>query len=56
MSVRVPPAHAKLEHVRHERVAYLKLIQGKITIEQYRDAIAPRHWRGGRLRRWWRGR
>jgi hypothetical protein len=52
MSVRVPPAHPRLEHVRHERVAYLKLIKGQITVEQYREAIAP----ALRKRRWRRGR
>lgn len=49
----VPPAHPRLARPQVERIAYLKLVQGKITIEEYREAIAPapRH-----RRRWLRGR
>lgn len=53
MSTRVPPARPRLEHSQVERIAYLKLHQGKITIGEYREAIAPaprrrRRWRHGR--------
>jgi len=42
MSLAVPPARPRLEHPRVKRVAHLKLSQGKITIEQDREAIVPR--------------
>lgn len=47
-----PPARPRLAHSRVERIAYLKLIQGKITVEEYREAIAP----APRRRRWLRAR
>lgn len=49
----VPPAHPRLARPQVERIAYLKLVQGKITVDEYREAIAPtprrkRRWRHGR--------
>jgi hypothetical protein len=42
MSSGLPPARPRHEHPRVERIAYLKLIRGKITADRYREAIVPR--------------
>ena len=39
---RVPPARPRLERRYVERAAYLALVQGRITAEQYRDTIGGR--------------
>jgi hypothetical protein len=54
MGARVTPARPRLEDPRVERIEYLELTQGKITVDQYREAIV----RGLLLHqgRWHRGR
>jgi hypothetical protein len=55
MSARIPPARPRLDHPQVERIAYLKLIKGEITVDQYRQAIAPASPSVQNRRRWRRG-